>query len=225
MGRHVLRVAQAGSRDDERVIEIREGSSEQVIQTQLRALQTSTSQPSPTNLSLTPQSIIPGIVACNNCHARFAAGVKFCGKCGQGSFTILSESKINIAPETLGNSNHGNQSNQGQNSGNQTNNGQTNNGQNFVAPQTSHYGEPHKVHYPCPQCGNPLPDDAKFCGRCGFRVAVVPNYNSQYPVAQNQNAGFFNQAPRAVEIVCGKCRTSYSATAKFCGKCGIPLLP
>src|SRR5215204_54747 len=36
-GQHILRVARAGERDDERVIEIREGASEQVIQAHLRS--------------------------------------------------------------------------------------------------------------------------------------------------------------------------------------------
>ena len=35
-GQHILRVSKAGERDDERVIEIREGGQEQVIQAQLR---------------------------------------------------------------------------------------------------------------------------------------------------------------------------------------------
>src|SRR6476660_1292854 len=36
-GRHILRVSKAGERDDERLIEVREGGQEQVIQAQLRS--------------------------------------------------------------------------------------------------------------------------------------------------------------------------------------------
>jgi serine/threonine protein kinase len=85
-GRHVLRVSKIGERDDERVIEIRPGGNEQVIQAQLRpprgasSSQASSSTGSPSSGS--PSSVIPGIVACNNCGSRFAEGVRFCGRCG-----------------------------------------------------------------------------------------------------------------------------------------------
>jgi eukaryotic-like serine/threonine-protein kinase len=92
-GQHVLRVARAGERDDERVIEIREGASEQVIQAQLRSAHAGTSQPSPSEGSAssgTGSSIMPGIVACSQCGSRFAEGVRFCGRCGGRSFTLVS---------------------------------------------------------------------------------------------------------------------------------------
>ena len=76
-----------GEKDDERVIELREGGQEQVIQAQLKPLQGTASQPSPSNSSqsgMAHSSIMPGIVACTNCQARFAEGVKFCGRCGAG---------------------------------------------------------------------------------------------------------------------------------------------
>jgi RNA polymerase subunit RPABC4/transcription elongation factor Spt4 len=37
-----------------------------------------------------PSSLIPGIVSCSHCHARFAEGVKFCGRCGGRSFVLIS---------------------------------------------------------------------------------------------------------------------------------------
>src|SRR3982750_762317 len=46
-GQHILRVSKTGERDDERVIEIQGGASEQVIQTQLKTLRGGGSQPSP----------------------------------------------------------------------------------------------------------------------------------------------------------------------------------
>ena len=244
VGQHILRVAQSGSRDDERLIEIREGSSEQVIQAQLRAAHGSSSQPSPSNLSITPQSVIPGIIACNACNARFAAGAKFCGKCGNGSFTILSESKIKIAPEVLYGS-----SIDGQNPGDP--------GESVIAPPPTRfqvdipqdsspnnsYGQnrngfssgpnyppvkqpaPPIPHYPCPNpsCRLMLPADSKFCGKCGIQLVAAAN-NS----AHNRSTGLHPQtaagAPRTVERICRKCRTSYPLTSKFCGRCGIPLI-
>ena len=69
-GRHVLRVAKVGERDDERVIEIRPGGNEQVIQAQLRRQHGSQSQPSSSQGSSAGgvhSSLMPNIVACANC--------------------------------------------------------------------------------------------------------------------------------------------------------------
>lgn len=94
-GRHILRVARSGEKDDERVIEIREGGDEQVIQAQL--LPDGGSQPSPSQGSSSGDvhaSIMPGIVACTNCGSRFAEGVKFCGRCGSHAFTQVTPSEL-----------------------------------------------------------------------------------------------------------------------------------
>ncbi len=94
-GQHILRVAKIGERDDERVIEIREGGEEQVIQAQLKPMRGSTSsQPSSSQgigSSGPASSLMPGIVACNNCGSRFAEGVQFCGRCGNRNFTLVSQ--------------------------------------------------------------------------------------------------------------------------------------
>jgi serine/threonine-protein kinase len=95
-GKHVLRVAKAGERDDERVIEIREGGSEQVIQSQLRHAREAGSQPSSSMGSSGggASSIMPGIVGCTKCGSRFAEGVKFCGRCGNRSFAMISPGEM-----------------------------------------------------------------------------------------------------------------------------------
>ena len=91
VGQHILRVAKAGERDDERLIEIREGAGEQLIQAQLRSIKETTSQPSPSQgTSASDSSILPGIVACESCGSRFAEGVRFCGRCGGRSFVLVS---------------------------------------------------------------------------------------------------------------------------------------
>ena len=90
-GQHVLRVSKIGERDDERVIEIREGTNEQVIQAQLKPMRGS--QPSPSQSggsSGVKSSLMPGIVACTNCNSRFAEGAKFCGRCGNTNFVLVS---------------------------------------------------------------------------------------------------------------------------------------
>jgi serine/threonine protein kinase len=94
-GRHILRVSKAGEKDDERVIEINEEANEQVIQAQLRPAHGTSSQPSPSQGAASSSgaqgsSVMPGIVACTNCRSRFAEGVKFCGRCGNRSFMLVS---------------------------------------------------------------------------------------------------------------------------------------
>ena len=93
-GQHILRVTKLGEKDDERLIELREDGNEQVIQAHLKSLQGASSQPSSSQAgssSAAPSSLMPGIVACTNCNSRFAEGVKFCGRCGNRSFKVISE--------------------------------------------------------------------------------------------------------------------------------------
>jgi len=72
-GQHVLRVAHAGDEDDERVIEIRADSDEQIIQAQFKSAPSSGLSPSQggslgsaSGVTLTT----PGVVACTKCGAR-----------------------------------------------------------------------------------------------------------------------------------------------------------
>jgi serine/threonine protein kinase len=93
VGQHILRVSKAGDRDDERLIEIREGTGEQLIQAQLKQPRAETaSHPSPSqgSPSSSDSSMLPGIVVCESCNSRFAEGVKFCGRCGGRSFVVVS---------------------------------------------------------------------------------------------------------------------------------------
>ena len=186
-GRHILRVSKAGERDDERVIEIREGVNEQVIQAQLRTLHGSGSQPSQgASTGGSPQSsMMPGIVACSNCGSRFAEGVRFCGRCGSGKFTMISPGEsvstypcprcaaplpnnsqfcgrcgLNITPgvRTAGGS------------GNST--GRTSSTPSFSphsALRTPNSGPPQAERL-CQRCGGAYPPHIKFCGRCGLTL-------------------------------------------------------
>src|SRR5438874_2400866 len=107
-GQHVLRVAHAGDEDDERVIEIRPDSDEQIIQAQFKSAPSSGLSPSQggslgsaSGVTLTT----PGVVACSKCGARFAAGAKFCGRCGNTSFqtvTLGTSTQQLSAPQSLG---------------------------------------------------------------------------------------------------------------------------
>jgi ribosomal protein L40E len=168
-GRHILRVSKPGENDDERVIEIREAGDEQVIQAQLKQLRQAGggSQPSSSGVSSgTQSSVMPGIVACTNCSARFAQGVKFCGKCGNRSFMTISEgvdkmdcprcsaklpahSKfcgrcgLHIFPQT-----------------------------NIPVTQSSHgfSAAPRQIEQICGRCGSKYPPAIKFCGKCGNQL-------------------------------------------------------
>ena len=162
-GQHILRVSKPGERDVERVIELREGAGEQVIQAQLKPPRHG-SQPTPSQGSGSSgihSSVMPGIVACATCHSRFAEGVKFCGRCGGRSFVLVSAGEagrtfpcprcssplpensrfcgrcgLNMAPRSAPPSN--------------------------PAPSL-----PPQAERICRRCGGSYPPHIKFCGRCG----------------------------------------------------------
>jgi serine/threonine protein kinase len=151
-GRHVLRVSRSGETDDERVIEIRPDSSEQIIQAVLRP------HASGGQSSLTPSrggsiggsiggggASLPGVVMCAQCGSRFAAGVKFCGRCGGKVFLPVNET-------------HANQG--GQNMGTPGGSG----GRRSVVG----YGS---TGVRCARCGTTYSAGTKFCGRCGISIA------------------------------------------------------
>jgi serine/threonine protein kinase len=142
-GQHVLRVAHAGDEDDERVIEIRPDADEQIIQAQFKSAPSSGLSPShggslgsASGVTLTT----PGVVACTKCDARFAAGAKFCGRCGNTSFqtvTAGTSTQDRIAPQSLG------------------------------GPQSGPRSGPASTKIRCSRCGIDQPAGTKFCGRCG----------------------------------------------------------
>jgi serine/threonine protein kinase len=171
-GQHILRVSKAGEKDDERVIEMRDGASEQVIQAQLKSIRETGSQPSPSQgsgSSSAGSSMMPGIVACTNCKSRFAEGVKFCGRCGNRSFILVSPGEtansfpcprcssplpansrfcgrcgLNITPAMAQ---------------------QTSTPTGFLPNVARHV--PQQAERVCRRCGGVYPANIKFCGRCG----------------------------------------------------------
>jgi len=95
-GQHVLRVARSGEKDDERLIEIRPDGAEQIIQAQLRNDPSSSALLTPSHggsldSHVGSRSSVPGVVVCTRCQSRFAAGAKFCGRCGNTTFASLVE--------------------------------------------------------------------------------------------------------------------------------------
>lgn len=174
-GQHILRVSKAGEKDDERVIEIRPGGNEQVIQAQLRTIHSPTSQPSPSQASgagsAAGSSLMPGIVACTNCGSRFAEGVRFCGRCGGGSFTLVSPGE---APSTYpcprcSTSLPINSRFCGRCGLNIT---PASNISRQPASFTSvHQSAPPQAERLCRRCGGAYPAHIKFCGKCGLTLA------------------------------------------------------
>ena len=176
-GQHVLRVARSGEVDDERVIEIRADGIEQIIQAQFGR--------SPSSQQLTPSrggsldsraggpTTAPGVVSCTKCGSRFAAGTRFCGRCGNRSFetvvgtgALKAQSLSGASPATTPAS-----------------------PTTVVCPrcqreypgalkfcgkcgipigsQSLDWRQPRPVEVICKLCGGSYPGGTKFCGRCG----------------------------------------------------------
>jgi serine/threonine protein kinase len=146
-GRHVLRVARSGEKDDERVIEIRSGSGEQIIQAQLRTMpsanQLSPSQGGASGRSHVGPTSAHDVVVCMQCGARFASGVRFCGRCGGSNFRQLTPAQ------------HGGASVSGPVIGSMSG------GSGLVQ-------QPGGAR--CQRCSINYPPGTKFCGRCGATV-------------------------------------------------------
>jgi serine/threonine protein kinase len=199
-GRHVLRIARTGDLDDERVIEIRPDSAEQIIQALLRPAP-SGSQPSPSRgsgagasgIGSGPGASLPGVVMCAQCSSRFASGVKFCGRCGGTIFL-----PVNPAPDA--------------------------GSAGASTPLTP--GGPSVISFgssiTCPRCGNNFPSGTKFCGRCGMTVA--PNTHAPPPASTARPPAAATYTPftptRSTQTMCVPCGTTYPAGTKFCGRCG-----
>ena len=158
-GQHVLRVARSADEDDERVIELRADADEQIIQAQFKTAPSSGLSPSKGgslgSVSGAPSSV-PGVVACTKCGARFAAGVRFCGSCGNSAFRPITHEAGMAASAG---------------------------GRDLGAPQSRNepISQPGKVQ--CTRCGSQQAPGVKFCGRCGASLGgSVIAWNAPRPV-------------------------------------------
>src|SRR5260221_5076094 len=157
-GQHVLRVAHAGDKDDERVIEIRADGDEQIIQAQFKAAPSSGLSPSQGGSlgSVSGMALPPHIVvACTRCGSRFAAGAKFCGRCGNTRFQpVTSDSAMNaLTPPPAG----------------------PPSGPPSGSPSFNQMGAPASLgRIRCTRCGMEQPAGTKFCGRCGASLGGTP---------------------------------------------------
>src|SRR5688572_22395925 len=169
-GKHVLRVSKSGEPDDERVIEIRSDMAEQIIEAQLK-IGVSSNQLTPSRGgSLDSRSggnsTTLVVVMCTRCQARFAEGVKFCGRCGNTTFQAVTGELPAPSPPTPAPTASG-----------------------VTCPRCGHsypagikfcgrcgipigtsaldWRPPKPVEVFCLSCGTSYPGGTKFCGRCG----------------------------------------------------------
>jgi len=210
-GQHVLRVARAGEVDDERVIEIRPDGIEQIIQAQFQSAQSSDHLTPSRGGSLDSRTgaVAPGprVVACTRCGSRFAEGIRFCGRCGNGNFQIvagLPESGAGVrsgapasAPGRVA----------------------TGSAPGSVPPGSGPRSAPGSMPsgsvgsgatVTCARCNQTYSSNIRFCGKCGIPVGAQSLEWRQ---------------PRPVEVVCKLCGTSYAGGTRFCGRCGKPISP
>ena len=175
-GQHVLRVARAGEVDDERVIEVRADGIEQIIQAQFKSAGSEHLSPSRGGSldSRTGSAVsAPHIVACTQCGSRFAEGIKFCGRCGNGSFARVGTSELNkaalgtpaAAPATTVNCPRCHT--------------QYPAGIRFcgkcgipIGAAALDWRPPRSVEVICKSCGTSYAPGTKFCGRCGKPLNV-----------------------------------------------------
>jgi hypothetical protein len=144
--------------DDERVIEIRPDGIEQIIQAQFQSSQSSDHLTPSRGGSLDSRTgaVAPGprVVVCARCGSRFAEGIRFCGRCGNGTFQV-------IGGPLEGNAGHGSRppaSAPGS------------------VPPASGPGISPSTHgtltITCPRCKQTYPSTTRFCGRCGIPVGA-----------------------------------------------------
>jgi serine/threonine protein kinase/ribosomal protein L37E len=166
-GQHLLRVSRGGEADDERVIEIRPDGIEQIIQAQFKSAAASEHLTPSRGGSLdskhgTPYA--PRVVVCTKCHARFAEGVKFCGRCGNRSFHFVDshESAPTSWPSGAGTVTCPRCRRQYPSN------------LRFcgkcgipIGAQSLDWRQPKPVEVVCKLCGSSYPSGTKFCGRCG----------------------------------------------------------
>jgi serine/threonine protein kinase len=163
-GQHVLRVARAGEADDERIIEVRPDSAEQIIQAQFKSAPSSEQLSPSKGGSLDSRTgshpFVTGIVACTRCHSRFAEGTRFCGRCGNTSLQPVSNPDLRSQISDL-------------------------NPQ--ISSQAPSATVPTAGNQPpgvaCPRCGNQYSVATRFCGRCGIPIGTSSlNWKTPKPV-------------------------------------------
>ncbi|GAB1485326.1 SPFH domain-containing protein [Aminivibrio sp.] len=90
-------------------------------------------------------------------------------------------------------------------------------GQNLTSGDSSRQGT-----LPCPKCGQPSPEDASFCSRCGEPLPgkrVCPKCGASL----REGAKFCSECGQSLVLACPSCGGIVPQGAKFCPECGKPL--
>lgn len=186
-GQHVLRVAHAGNEDDERIIEIRPDSAEQIIQAQFKSAPSSGLSPSQGGSLGNPSGLAipsPAVVSCTKCGSRFAAGTKFCGRCGNTAFSMVTIDSANPHMATPPPSYP------------------SLNAPSLTGAQPSLRGGLNAIR--CTRCGVDQPAGTKFCGRCGASLGGTDiAWNAPRPV-EVLCPGCHHSYPSGTRF-CGRC--------------------
>jgi serine/threonine protein kinase len=185
-GQHVLRVAQAGSEDDERIIEIRPDSAEQIIQAQFKSAPSSGLSPSQGGSLGNPSGLAipaPAVVACTKCGSRFAAGTKFCGRCGNTAFGMVT-ADAGAMPHVVPPPSYSSLN------------------QPSLPGAQSLRGTANAIK--CTRCGIDQPPGTKFCGKCGASLGgAAIAWNPPRPV-EVLCPGCHHTYPSGTRF-CGRC--------------------
>ncbi|HZE72136.1 MAG TPA: protein kinase [Pyrinomonadaceae bacterium] len=177
-GRHVLRVAKSGERDDERVIEVRPDGAEQIIQAQFRTAPSSNQLTPSRGGSLDsrtgPRSTTLVVVVCTRCNARFAEGVRFCGVCGNTTFQPIAPTGSNDPAISLAGSASESRPVICDRCGHEYSSGTKFCGRCGIplGAAALSWRSPRPVEILCKLCGTSYPAGTRFCGRCGKSISV-----------------------------------------------------
>ena len=196
-GKHVLRVAHAGDRDDERIIEIRPDADEQIIQAQFKSTPSSGLSPSQGGSLGSVSGLAlpaPAVVACNNCGSRFAAGTKFCGRCGNTNFDMVtadSPGQPRDAPPPPA----------------------------FLSQPESAKSQPESAE------SEFEPTKSRRRSQQNQVYSLRGGSTGGHKVLRTmwRVAGRFRnrlESPRPVQVICSGCNTTYPSGTRFCGRCG-----
>jgi serine/threonine protein kinase len=195
-GQHVLRVARSGEVDDERVIEIRPDGIEQIIQAQFQTAHSS-DHLSPSrggSLDSRTGAAVPGprVVACTRCGSRFAEGIRFCGRCGNGTFQTVAgshETNLGFGGRPPASAPGGPAPGSAPGSVTPTIGGATVTCPRCkqayastirfcgrcgipIGTQSLEWRQPRPVEVVCKLCGTSYASGTKFCGRCGKPISL-----------------------------------------------------
>ncbi len=79
-----------------------------------------------------------------------------------------------------------------------------------------------QIETSCPSCGESIPENSKFCLKCGTKIELPENNSIECPKcgATIPNGKFCLECGAKLEAVCSSCGAKLMPNAKFCLECG-----